>query len=46
MTDQLPSSVEPLWPEGGGRAHGYVFGFNEKKKFTGEYVHLASEKVF
>jgi len=38
---------EELWlQEGYGHAQGYVFGFNKDKKFTGEYAHVTSEKVF
>ena len=46
MTTTLPDMVELAWPDGYGHAHGYVFGFDENKQFTGEYVHLESEKVF
>lgn len=46
MTDRLPDAVE-LWLQTGyGHAQGYVFGFDKDKKFTGEYVHLTSEKKF
>ncbi len=46
VSNKIPDMVELLWPENYGRAQGYVFGFDENKKFTGEYAHLTSEHVF
>lgn len=43
VVSTLPDSEELVWPEGYGVATGYVFGFNEKKKFTGEYATLKSK---
>lgn len=46
VSDQLPDLEELVWPTGNGVAHGYVFGFNKDKKFTGEYAYLQSEQSF
>lgn len=46
LKSSLPGREELVWPEGYGHAQGYVFGFNEDKKFTGEYAHITSEHVF
>lgn len=46
LKSSLPGKEELVWPEGYGHAQGYVFGFNEDKKFTGEYAHITSEHVF
>ena len=42
----LPYHKELIWPDGEGYAHGYVFGFDKNKKFTGEYAHVKSDKQF
>lgn len=42
VVSTIPDLEELLWPEGNGVATGYVFGFNDKKKFTGEYAILKS----
>ena len=39
----LPDLEELVWPDGNGVATGYAFGFNSKKKFTGEYAILKSQ---
>ena len=46
LKDSVPGWEELVWPEGYGHAQGYVFGFDENKKFTGEYAHVTSEHVF
>lgn len=43
VVSTLPDMEELVWPTGNGVATGYVFGFNEKKKFTGEYAILQSQ---
>ena len=39
----LPDLEELVWPDGNGVATGYVFGFNNKKEFTGDYAILKSQ---
>ena len=46
VSNQIPDMEELVWPTGNGVAHGYVFGFNKDKKFTGEYAYLQSEQSF
>lgn len=46
VSTQLPDLEELVWPEGNGVAHGYVFGFTQDKKFTGEYAYLKSANAF
>lgn len=43
ITATLPDMVELVWPTDNGVATGYAFGFNSKKKFTGEYAILKSK---
>ena len=43
VVSTLPDLQELVWPEGNGVAFGYAFGFNAKKKFTGEYAILKSK---
>lgn len=46
LQTRLPDWDEIAWVTGMGHAQGYAFGFNEDKKFTGEYAHITSEHVF
>lgn len=46
LKQELPDFEELVWPTGNGYAHGYAFGFNDKKQFTGEYAYLRSAEAF
>lgn len=46
LQTRLPDWDEIAWVTGMGHAQGYAFGFDDNKKFTGEYAYVMSEHEF